>query len=57
MIYKKIDQLKQQLQELHAENEEALEALRIKYLSKKGEITALFNDSPPRAKERVRPEA
>lgn len=44
MIFKKIEQLKLQLNELHAENEEALEALRIKYLSKKGEITALFNE-------------
>ena len=56
MIYKKIDQLKQQLQELHAENEEALEALRIKYLSKKGEITALFNEFrtvPPEQKKEL----
>lgn len=44
MIFEKIEQIKQQLSELRAENEEALEALRIKYLSKKGEITALFND-------------
>ena len=40
----KIEALKGQLSDLHAANEEALEALRIKYLSKKGEITALFND-------------
>lgn len=56
MIFKKIDQLKQQLQELHAENEEALEALRIKYLSKKGEITALFNEFrtvPPEQKKEL----
>ena len=44
MIFEKIEHIKQQLSELRAENEEALEALRIKYLSKKGEITALFND-------------
>lgn len=44
MIFEKIETLKAQLAELHAENEEALEALRIKYLSKKGEITALFNE-------------
>ncbi|MCQ2289632.1 MAG: phenylalanine--tRNA ligase subunit alpha, partial [Muribaculaceae bacterium] len=43
-MFKKIEELKAQLNELKAENEEALEALRIKYLSKKGEITALFNE-------------
>lgn len=56
MIFKKIEQLKLQLQELHAENEEALEALRIKYLSKKGEITALFNEFrtvPPEQKKEL----
>ncbi len=36
--------LKAQISELEANNEEALEAIRIKYLSKKGEISALFND-------------
>lgn len=44
MIFEKIEQLKAKLNDLKAENEEALEALRIKYLSKKGEITALFNE-------------
>jgi len=44
MLSEKIEQLKAQISALTAENEEALEALRIKYLSKKGEITALFND-------------
>ena len=33
-----------QVQSMSAENAEELEALRIKYLSKKGEITALFNE-------------
>ena len=33
-----------QVNELKAANAEELEALRIKYLSKKGEITALFNE-------------
>ena len=42
MLLEKIEALKGQLAELKAENEEALETLRIKYLSKKGEITALF---------------
>lgn len=44
MLLKKIEELKAKLAQLEAENEEALEALRIKYLSKKGEITALFAD-------------
>ena len=44
MLKDKIEALKAQIAELKAENEEALEALRIKYLSKKGEITALFNE-------------
>ncbi|MBQ4367232.1 MAG: phenylalanine--tRNA ligase subunit alpha [Muribaculaceae bacterium] len=44
MLIDKIEAIKAQLAELHADNEEALEMLRIKYLSKKGEITALFND-------------
>ena len=33
-----------QVKDLKAANAEELEALRIKYLSKKGEITALFNE-------------
>ncbi|MBQ3323794.1 MAG: phenylalanine--tRNA ligase subunit alpha [Muribaculaceae bacterium] len=44
MLIEKIDALKAQINELKAENSEALEALRIKYLSKKGEVTALFNE-------------
>ena len=44
MLLERIDALKAQISELKAENSEALEALRIKYLSKKGEITALFNE-------------
>ena len=40
----RIEQLLQQIKELKANNVEELEALRIKYLSKKGEITALFAD-------------
>ncbi|MCF0177502.1 MAG: phenylalanine--tRNA ligase subunit alpha, partial [Bacteroidales bacterium] len=40
----KIEALKAQIAELKANNAEEIEALRIKYLSKKGEITALFND-------------
>ncbi len=44
MLLERIEALKAQISELTATNEEALEALRIKYLSKKGEVTALFNE-------------
>lgn len=44
MLIEKIETLKGQLNALKAKNEEELEALRIKYLSKKGEITALFSE-------------
>jgi phenylalanyl-tRNA synthetase alpha chain len=44
MLLERIVALKAQISELTASNEEALEALRIKYLSKKGEVTALFNE-------------
>ena len=40
----KIQQLLQEISVLNAKNAEELEALRIKYLSKKGEVSALFND-------------
>ncbi|MDD6778331.1 MAG: phenylalanine--tRNA ligase subunit alpha, partial [Bacteroidales bacterium] len=43
-MIEKINALKEQVEGLTAANAEAIEALRIKYLSKKGEITALFND-------------
>jgi len=39
-----INDLLKQVQDIQAENAEQIEALRIKYLSKKGEITALFNE-------------
>ena len=39
-----IQELMGQVQTLSASNAEELEALRIKYLSKKGEITSLFNE-------------
>ena len=39
-----IQSLKTQVADMQAGNAEELEALRIKYLSKKGEITALFNE-------------
>ena len=44
MLTAKINALKEQLADLHASNAEALEELRIKYLSKKGEVAALFNE-------------
>ena len=44
MLLEKIEALKAQINDLKADNSEALEALRIKYLSKKGEVTALFNE-------------
>lgn len=43
-MLEKINTLKEQIEALTAANAEAIEALRIKYLSKKGEISALFND-------------
>ena len=43
-MIEKIQALKEQIEALSASNAEELEVLRIKYLSKKGEITALFND-------------
>ena len=56
MLFDKIEALKGQLENLQAGNAEALEALRIKYLSKKGEVTALFNefrDVPPEQKREL----
>ena len=43
MIKERIQELMQQVQEMQAQSAEQMEALRIKYLSKKGEITELFN--------------
>ncbi len=44
MILDKIDQLLKEVQGLSAKNADEIEALRLKYLSKKGEITALMAD-------------
>ena len=44
MLLDKIDELLKEVQELSAKNAEEVEQLRLKYLSKKGEITALMND-------------
>ena len=44
MILDKIDELLKEVQTLSAKNAEEVELLRLRYLSKKGEITALMND-------------
>ena len=44
MILDKIDKLLKEVQNLSAKNADEVEQLRLKYLSKKGEITALMND-------------
>ncbi len=54
MLTDKIEAIKAQINELKAQNEAELEALRIKYLSKKGEITALFADFRTVAPEQKR---
>ena len=40
----RINQLLQEVNQMVAANQDELELLRIKYLSKKGEVSALFND-------------
>ncbi|MCH5307675.1 MAG: phenylalanine--tRNA ligase subunit alpha [Prevotella sp.] len=44
MILDKIEQLLKEVETLSAKNANEVEQLRVKYLSKKGEITALMND-------------
>jgi phenylalanyl-tRNA synthetase alpha chain len=44
MLLDKIDELLKEVETLSAKNAEEVEQLRLKYLSKKGEITALMND-------------
>ena len=44
MILDKIDQLLNEVSNLSAQNADEIEQLRLKYLSKKGEITALMAD-------------
>ncbi len=56
MLQEKIEAIKAQVAEMTADSAEALEALRIRYLSKKGEIAALFNDFklvPPEQKREM----
>ena len=43
-MLEKIEKLTAEIESLQASNAEELEVLRIKYLSKKGEIPSLFND-------------
>ena len=43
-MIQKIEQLMQEIAALQAKNAQEAEALRIKYLSKKGEISQLMND-------------
>ena len=43
-MIQRIEQLMQEIAALHAKNAQEAEALRIKYLSKKGEISLLMND-------------
>ncbi len=50
----RISELLEEVSKLTAENAEQLEALRIKYLSKKGEISSLFNDFKNVAAEQKR---
>ncbi len=54
MLTDKIEAIKAQINELKVQNEAELEALRIKYLSKKGEITSLFADFRTVAPEQKR---
>ena len=44
MILDRIEELLKEVQDLNAKNAEEVEQLRLKYLSKKGEITELMND-------------
>ena len=53
-MIEKINQLMAEIEGLHAENAEQIEALRIKYLSKKGAISALMNDFRTVAPEQKR---
>ena len=44
MLLEKIDALISEIEDLHANTAEEIEALRLKYLSKKGEVNALMQD-------------
>ena len=51
MLLEKIESLLKEVSQLSAQNAEEVEQLRLKYLSKKGEINALMNDFRDVAKE------
>ena len=53
-MIEKINQIRAEIEELKADSAEAIEALRIKYLSRKGEISALMNDFRDVAAEQKR---
>lgn len=51
MLIEKIDSLLKEIQQAHAENQEQIEQLRLKYLSKKGEVNELMGEFRNVAKE------
>jgi phenylalanyl-tRNA synthetase alpha chain len=53
-MFQKIDALLDEVRQLQAHSAEELEALRIKYLSKKGEVASLMNDFREVASEQKR---
>ena len=53
-MLEKINQIRAEIDQLKADSAEAIEALRIKYLSRKGEISALMNDFRDVAAEQKR---
>lgn len=53
-MFQKIDALLDEVRQLQARSAEELEALRIKYLSKKGEVASLMNDFREVASEQKR---
>ena len=54
MLLEKIDSLLKEIQDAHAENVEQIEQLRLKYLSKKGEVNELMGDFRNVAKDQKR---
>ena len=50
-LNERIAELTAKVEEMKAANQDELEALRIKYLSKKGEISELFNEFRAVSKE------
>ena len=50
-LQERIDELQTRVQQMQANSADEVEALRIKYLSKKGEVNELFNEFRPLRKE------